>query len=163
AASGEWIAPLDADDLWDPTKIKRQVLRFRECGAQTSTVYTWWVWIDANGLVLDRSPRWRIEGRALNELVEVNFTGSASVPMYRLFCVEEVGGYSSALFATGCQGGGAGALAFGLGGGFGVSFVPAVLVAYRRRADSMSTSREAMWRSRAAVMEDLATRQPALP
>jgi glycosyltransferase involved in cell wall biosynthesis len=162
-ASGEFIAPLDADDLWDPTKIDQQVRRLQICGNQTSTVYTWWVWIDANGAALDRSPRWRVEGQTLSRLVEVNFTGNASVPLYRRSHVEEVGGYSPTLHAKGCQGCEDWDLALRLAERYEVSFVPAVLVAYRRRSDSMSTGCETMWRSRAAIMEELAAREPTIP
>src|SRR5205085_7650195 len=30
SATGELVAPLDADDLWDPSKIERQVARMRD-------------------------------------------------------------------------------------------------------------------------------------
>ena len=49
AARGEFIAPLDADDLWDPTKIERQVRRMIEAGEGTGLVYCWWVSIDPDG------------------------------------------------------------------------------------------------------------------
>ncbi|HWW86651.1 MAG TPA: glycosyltransferase [Vicinamibacterales bacterium] len=163
AASGEFIAPLDADDLWDPTKIDRQVRRLQECGSQTSTIYTWWAWIDANENVLDRSPRWRVEGRALGQLAQVNFTGSASVPLYRRSCLDEVGGYNTTLHAMGCQGCEDWDLALRMAERYSLSFVPAILVAYRRRSDSMSTGCETMWRSQQAVMKKLGERQPSLP
>src|SRR5690606_10598745 len=58
AASGEFVAPLDADDIWDPRKIERQVRRLQEAGDDAGLAYCWWVWIDTGGRVLDRSPRW---------------------------------------------------------------------------------------------------------
>jgi GT2 family glycosyltransferase len=162
AASGEFIAPLDADDLWDPTKIERQVRRLEESGPETGFAYCWWVWIDAKGQMLDRSPRWQIEGRVLQKLVEVNFTGSASVPLYRRSAVEEVGGYSVTLREQGCQGCEDWDLAIRVAEHHAVSVVPAVLVGYRRRTDSMSAACDTMWRSRTHFMEALATRQPSL-
>src|SRR5262249_36588501 len=60
-ARGDFIAPLDADDLWDPTKLENQVQRFAIADSSTSLVYSWWTVIDADGLVLDCSPQWRFE------------------------------------------------------------------------------------------------------
>ena len=98
AARGEFIAPLDADDLWDPTKIERQVRRMIEAGDGTGLVYCWWVSIDDDGVLLDWSPPWRFEGaRRRHHCVQVNYTGNASVPLYRRRYLEEVGGYDVTL------------------------------------------------------------------
>ena len=44
-----------------------------------------------------------------------------------------------------------------------VVVVPAMLVGYRRRGDSMSAGCDTMWRSQAEVLSALAVRQPSLP
>ncbi|MGH9173963.1 MAG: glycosyltransferase family 2 protein [Vicinamibacterales bacterium] len=162
AASGEFIAPLDADDLWAPTKIECQVRSLQRGGSGTGLSYCWWAWIDSNGRVLDRSPRWRIEGRVLQSLVEVNFTGSASVPLYRRSCIEELGGYSVNLRDQGCQGCEDWDLALRVAERYAVAVVPEVLVGYRRRTDSMSAQCETMWQSQMQVMAALAARQPSV-
>jgi len=163
AASGEFIAPLDADDLWDPTKIERQVRRLQECGPGTGLVYCWWAWIDGTGAVLDRSPPWREEGQVLQRLIEVNFTGNASVPLYRRSLIEELGGYDAGLRDNGCQGCEDWDLVLRIAGHCAVAVVPAVLVAYRRLGDSMSANCMTMWNSRARVMSALAARFPSIP
>ena len=89
AASGGFLCVLDADDLWDPTKIERQLRRLQEAGPGAGFAYCWWAWVDVNGLVLDRSPRWRVEGAVLEKLVEINFTGNTSVPLFRRAYVED--------------------------------------------------------------------------
>jgi len=162
AASGEFIAPLDADDVWDPTKIERQVRRIEECGPDTGLVYCWWAWIDWRGVVMDRSPRWRIEGRVLEPLVEVNFTGNASVPLFRRSFVERFGGYVERWRGENAQGCEDWDLAIRIAERHAVSVVPDVLVGYRRRNDSMSTERETMWRSRVQLMADLSARDPSV-
>jgi len=162
AASGEFVAPLDADDVWEKTKLERQVRRLQECGSETGLVYCWWAWIDVNGIVLDRSPRWQIEGHVLNKLIEVNFTGGASVPLYRRVGIEEVGGYSMDLRERGSQGCEDWDLALRIAERYGVAVVPAVLVGYRRRGDSMSAGCDTMWRSQMQVLSSLATRQPEI-
>ena len=163
AARGEFIAPLDADDLWAPTKVERQLRRLQECGIETGAVYCWWSWIDSHGAVLGRSPDWRIEGRVLQRLIEINFTGNASVPMYRRSVVEGSDWYSAKLRDLGCQGCEDWDLVLRTAERYAVSVVPAVLVGYRRRTDSMSADCQTMWHSRAQVMATLAARQPSIP
>jgi hypothetical protein len=163
ASRGRFIAPLDADDLWDPTKVERQVQRFEEGGAGIGMVYCGWAWIDLAGRVLDRSPHWAVEGRVLHQLAEVNFTGGASVPMFRRSCVEEAGGYNVNLRLQRCQGCEDWDLALRVAERHDVLAVPAVLVGYRRRTDSMSADFESMWRSQVEIIAALAARQPSLP
>ena len=162
AATGEFIAPLDADDLWDPTKIERQVRRIQECGPDTGLVYCWWAWIDDKGVVLDRSPRWQIEGRVLDRLIEMNFTGNASVPLYRRSFVEQSGGYVGRFREENSQGCEDWDLVIRIAEHHKLAVVPAVLVGYRRSADGMSADRETMWRSQAMVMAALESREPAV-
>lgn len=158
AARGEFIAPLDADDLWEPTKIEQQVRRMIEYGAEAGLVYCWWVSIDANGVVLDRSPLWRIEGDAAEQLLQVNYTGAASVPLYRRRCLELVGPYDMTL-PEGCEDWD---LALRVAEQFHVAVVPAVLMAYRRHRGSMSTRTGRMWTSYKGVVSGARRRQPAL-
>src|SRR5439155_9406368 len=121
------------------------------CTSETGFVYCWWAWIDVNSAVLDRSPRWQIEGRVLERLIEVNFTGNASVPLYRRAAVQELGGYNEHLRDQGSQGCEDWDLALRVAERYAVSVAPAVLVGYRRRTDSMSTKCDTMWRSQVQV------------
>lgn len=162
AARGAFVAPIDSDDIWAPAKLERQVRRLREAGPDAGLAYCWWAWIDQAGHILDRSPRWEIEGFVLPKLVEVNFTGNASVPLFRRAALDVVGGYSVDLRERGCQGCEDWDLALRVAERFAVAAVPAVLVGYRRRRDSMSAACETMWQSQAQVMRELAGRQSGL-
>lgn len=159
-ARGAFIAPLDADDLWDVTKLARQVQRFDECGPRTGVVYAWWVWIDADGRTIDSSPRWQVEGRVLDKLMEVNFTGCASVPLFRRSTLDDVGGYDASLRARNSQGCEDWDLVLRVAERYEVAAAPAVLVGYRRHGGSMSTATDTMWRSQVAVTDAVASRQP---
>ncbi len=154
-ARGEFIAPLDADDLWDPTKIEQQVRRMSEAGDDTGLVYCWWVSIDVKGTILDCSPRWRIEGHASETLLQVNYTGNASVPLYRRRYLEQVGGYDVTLH-EGCEDWD---VALKVTERSRVAVVPSVLVAYRRRRDSRSTRTNRMWQSHTLVMNSAQKRR----
>jgi glycosyltransferase involved in cell wall biosynthesis len=161
-ASGEFIAPLDADDLWVPTKIERQVQRMEESGPDTGMVYSWWALIDLASNVIDHSPRWTVEGRVLERLVEVNITGNASVPLYRRSCLEAIGGYDTAMQDAHCHGCEDWDLAIRVAERYAVAVVPSVLVGYRRRNDSMTTDCDTMWRSQQLVIAAIADRQPSI-
>jgi glycosyltransferase involved in cell wall biosynthesis len=161
-AKGELIAPLDADDIWDRTKLARQVQRMQECGESVGFVYSWWVWIDEQDRILDASPKWRIEGRALEKLLQVNFTGNASVPLYRRRTLTQAGGYNAQFRQEGAQGCEDWDLALRVAEKAEVACVPSILVGYRRRGTSMSAACHSMWRSRELVMKSLEERQPHL-
>ena len=45
-ARGKYIAPLDADDLWFPEKLEKQVACIEQCGDETGLVYCWSTSID---------------------------------------------------------------------------------------------------------------------
>ncbi len=162
SAAGEFVAPLDADDVWDPTKLERQVARLQAAGPGAGMAYCWWAWIDVHGTLLDRSPFWRVEGDVLARLTEVNFTGSASVPLFRRAVLDVVGGYDDRLRARGAQGCEDWDLALRVAGRYQVVGVPAMLVGYRRRGDSMSAGCDTMWKSQVEVLDALAAREPAL-
>ncbi|WP_426195269.1 glycosyltransferase [Massilia sp. DWR3-1-1] len=161
-ARGTYVAPVDADDLWAPTKLARQVARIEQCGPETGLVYCWWAWIDQHGALLDRSPRWREEGNVLARLLQINFTGNASIPLYRLAFVRRHGGYSVRLRDLGCQGCEDWDLVLRIAEHSAVACVPEILVGYRRYATSMSAGCAVMWRSGTRVIDELAARQPAL-
>jgi glycosyltransferase involved in cell wall biosynthesis len=159
-ARGEFVAPLDADDLWEPTKIERQVARMLESGDKTGIVYCWWVLIDADGGVLDSSPRWRVEGRVADALLQVNFAGNASVALFRRRHLLDVGGYDTSLRARDAQGFEDWDLALKVAERSRVAVVPAPLVAYRRQETGMSARTDRMWRSYELVIEGVRARRP---
>jgi glycosyltransferase involved in cell wall biosynthesis len=161
-SNGDLIAPLDADDLWEPTKIARQVQQLQQSGERTGLVYSWWVWIDAAGLVLDRSPGWTFEGEAFEKLLQINFTGNASIPLFRRHCLEEVGGYNEDLAANNAGGCEDWELVLRIAERYDVAVVKELLVGYRRRSGSMSTACETMSRSQQRVMNSMRILRPEL-
>jgi glycosyltransferase involved in cell wall biosynthesis len=158
AARGELIAPLDADDLWDPSKIERQVNRLLEAGNDFGIVYSWWLWIDGDGRVLDYSPQWRVEGRAADAMLQVNFIGCASIPLFRRRDILAVGGYSE-INGERCADWD---LSLRIAERTSVAVVPAILVAYRRCRDSMSTNTAAMWQAHGTAIQRVRARRPDL-
>ena len=162
ASRGEFIAPLDADDLWDPHKIEQQVRRMIDAGEETGLVYCWWASIDVGGALLDCSPRWRIEGRTADRLLQVNYTGNASVPLYRRRCLEQVQGYDVMLRerAEGCEDWD---VALKVAERWRVAVVPSVLVAYRKRSGSLSGRTDQMKCAHTLVMNNARQRRPELP
>jgi glycosyltransferase involved in cell wall biosynthesis len=157
------VAPLDADDLWLPEKIELQVRRMEEAGPETGFVYSWWAWIDGSGTVLDRSPRWDIEGRVFEALLTVNFTGNASVPLFRRECLVEIGGYNPALAdakAGGCEDW---EVVLRVANQWPIAEVKDVLLGYRRSSGSMSQATATMWRSKEMVFAGIRKLRPDLP
>ena len=162
ASLGEFIAPLDADDLWLPDKIARQMDCMLATGDQCGFVYSWWALIDPAGKVVDRSPRWTVAGHRFETLLLINFTGNASVPLFRKHCLLEAGRYNSALAAAKSGGCEDLEVVLRVAARYSIGIVPEILMGYRRSPGSMSTDCNRMWRSRQMVLAHIGEVWPNL-
>ncbi len=162
AARGEFIAPLDADDLWIPDKIARQMACMLATGDDCGFVYSWWALIDPAGKIVDRSPRWTVAGRRFETLLLINFTGNASIPLFRKHCLVEAGVYNSALAAAKSGGCEDLEVVLRIAARYSIGVVPEILMGYRRSPGSMSTDCNRMWRSRQMVLAHIGEVWPSL-
>jgi hypothetical protein len=130
-----------------------------EGGEETGLVYCWWISIGADGALLDCSPQWRFEGTAADMMLQVNYTGNGSVPLYRRVCLERVGGYDETL-RGGAEGCDDWDIALKVTERWRVAVAPAALVAYRKHANTVSGRSDRMWQSYARVMAGVRQRRP---
>lgn len=162
-ARGTFIAPLDADDVWFPTKLELQVRRFQRSAGDLGLVYTWWVSLDEPGSIMWPSSKWDLEGNVYGALIVTNFIGNASVPLMRRSAVLEVGGYDEQLRAQGGEGCEDWDLALRIAERYPFGVVPDYLVGYRRVTGSMSADDRAMGTSYELVIGEVARRHPEMP
>lgn len=162
-ATGAYVAPLDADDVWYPEKIERQVACMQRRGADCGLVYTWWVALDEEDHIKGAAQPWYLQGAVSEVLTYVNFIGNASNPLFRRRCLDDVGYYNTALRKQGGQGCEDWDLTLRIAEQYDVGVVPAYLMGYRGVTGSMSSNCEAMARSFELVMKDVQRRRPDLP
>ena len=162
-ASGAYVAPLDADDLWHPDKIEKQLQRFTECanqGEPVGMVYCWSQSIDENSRLLRRGTRAKpIEGRIFNQLAIENFVGNGSSPLIDTSVLRQVGGYEEDM-PTGCEDWTL-YLTIAYESAFGA--VPEYLVGYRQLNNSMSKNIQRMVDAHEAMIEILRKKKTAVP
>jgi glycosyltransferase involved in cell wall biosynthesis len=163
AALGAFLAVLDADDLWHPDKLARQLARLRAAGPETALVSCFRCKIDGEGRLLRaRPPGGERRRPTLRALLHANFI-CASAPLMRTALVRAVGGYDASLRARGAEGAEDLKLYLELACRYRLEVVPEVLVAYRVGAASMSRRTDQMRRSHHLVLDDLRARIPDAP
>jgi glycosyltransferase involved in cell wall biosynthesis len=160
AASADFIAPLDADDLWAPQKIALQLERALGGGADVGLVYTWFTRIDVVGSVIPTYHRPMFEGWVLNHMCRANFIGTASSPLIRRRALDQVGGYDASLRARQAQGCEDLLLYLRIAEIFEFRVVPQPLTGYRRSPGNMSGDVLQMFRSGDFVIQDYLERLP---
>jgi glycosyltransferase involved in cell wall biosynthesis len=165
AARGQLLAPLDADDLWHPDYLRRQVAALEASGPECALAYAWVVNIDAQDRIISFSARSTVRSRhaALRQLVVQNFIGNGSSVVLRRDAVEAAGGYDPSLRARNAEGCEDHALYAAIAeiGDFAPSY--GYLVGYRRHALSMSSDKGRMARSGDLVRDALFARRSDLP
>ncbi|HHP7231495.1 MAG TPA: glycosyltransferase family 2 protein [Xenococcaceae cyanobacterium] len=89
-AQGEYIAFIDADDLWHPDKLTQQV-KVLDAHPDVGLVYTWVTYISDDGTSTGRTVKPQAEGMIWQQLIAVNQIECGSVAMIRRACFERVG------------------------------------------------------------------------
>lgn len=143
----EYVALLDADDLWEPTKLEKQV-QILETQSQVGLVYTWMVLANdqgkSTGHVIRSDPKddpWR-------QLIEFNIVGCGSTPLIRRSCFETVGS-----FATDVSGADDWDMWFRIARQFKFAVVKEPLVRYRQSASNMSRNYSLMLETSRTLIE----------
>ncbi|MBW4421858.1 MAG: glycosyltransferase family 2 protein [Myxacorys californica WJT36-NPBG1] len=163
---GKYIAPIDADDIWYPRKLEKQVQCLESADASVGLSYAWTVYINAQGAIVARYPVERLgnpEGDVLTTLVFSNFLGHASNPLIRRSCIDHVGGYSPHLLAQGAQGCEDWDLYLRIAEHYEFRVVSEYLIGYRHHDSSMTTNSMTMAKSYHLVMDEIQRRHPEIP
>ncbi len=95
-AQGEYLAFLDADDLWEPTKLEKQV-RCLEKNSAVGLVHTWVVLADEQGKSTNKVCISQAEGDVWKQIAEESLLTCGSTPMIRRCCFEKIGGFDQNL------------------------------------------------------------------
>ena len=158
-ARGKYIAPLDADDLWFPGKLEKQVACAEQSGNETGLVYCWSTVVDGRGGLLNRCSH-TVEGRLRRVLILRNIVGNGSAPLLRASALEKVGLYLTRAEQDGCEDWD---LYLRIAEQFGIRVVPEYLLAYRLAGSGMSASIDSMATSFAVMMIRARERNCDLP
>ena len=160
-AHGNLIALLDADDLWHPEKIARQVKVMQASSPEVGLVYCWSIAIDENDFVIPPvRNKIAVEGYVTTELAKGNFIESSSSSLIKRSYIDAIGGYDPSLKPHGAEDW---KLYLSLSGLCEFAVVPEHLVGYRQSTGGLSRNVTAMAQSTELVAQWLFENWPDLP
>ena len=136
ASRGDFIAPLDADDLWHPRYLEKVTAALERGGDDTGFAYSLYRMIDGEGRALFDGHDFNCEGWTIMRHLFVNFVGNGSCAVYRRDALLAAGLYP--LDAIGWHGAEDYLLQLRVAARHRVARVGEYLVGYRRSAGSYS-------------------------
>lgn len=160
AAAADYIAFVDADDLWAPAKIEKQLDALRAQGEEAGLAYTWYAKIDADSLIISRSHRPKAEGHVLKAIFGGNFIGNGSAALMTRTALETANGFDASLRARGAQGCEDFSIYFRIAEKHRFALVPEQLTGYRELPGNMSSDMLRMLRSFDLVGQEMLARHP---
>lgn len=163
-ASGEFVAWLDADDLWHPTKIERQLNVLAAAPRPPAFVYTGYRLIDVADRVL---PNLRtlvdVSGFTICQQIATNYFTNVSSIMVPTRLARQVGGHDPRLRDEGREGAEDLLMQLRLAALGPAACCRAALVGYRMHANNMSLGHFRAARSNLRAIELVAADMPELP
>ncbi|HYM68437.1 MAG TPA: glycosyltransferase, partial [bacterium] len=154
ASRGQYVAFLDDDDVWLPTKVAAVVQAFGRLPADV--VYHWWQHMDASGRPLSRIRQPTYQGDVYRALLAADFLSPCSVAIKRE-CLERVGGFDAALRQNEDWD-----LWLRLARHYSFGYIPEVLTRIRRLSGSLSGNLDEQLRCAEATLNKAFAADPAI-
>jgi len=155
-SAADWVAPIDADDLWHPQRLEEMVEAALAAPATPGFVYCWFRHIDADGAVCGTGPRWNVCGWAFNRLTYLNVVGNGSGLLLLREALNEIGGYDPSMRDENAQGAEDMLVQDRIARRYPIALVRQCLVGWRQTGQNMSADAEQMFRACRLVYERLA-------
>lgn len=158
SSNGEFVATLDADDLWHPEKIALQMQALREGGEEVGYVYCLTRRIDESGRTLGVLKSYPMQGRIFLQSIVFNPVGNGSSILARRSALEAAGGFEPDPEIQEDN-----LVQIMMNRNWRVQVVPFYLTGYRQVGESRSSDYERAARGRFAVLRLVALRFPDTP
>ncbi|RUV98050.1 glycosyltransferase family A protein [Mesorhizobium sp.] len=159
ATDAEFLAFVDADDLWAPSKIALQLRVLQEGGSSAGLAYCWFAEIDEDGRIFSlKQPD--ADGRVLQRMCRNNFVGNGSSMLVRRSAFERAGQFDPSLRARNAQGCEDLLMCLRIAENYEFGVVPQYLVGYRRTSGNMSSDVMQMFRSYQIVLAEFHEKYP---
>jgi glycosyltransferase involved in cell wall biosynthesis len=162
-SQGEYIAPIDADDIWYPQKLEKQLQLLLASEPHVGLVYAWSAFIDEQGVLTGRLQAASKEGEVYVALLAGNFIGNASAPLIRRACLKTIGGYNTQMREQNAQGCEDWDLYLRIAEQYQFRVISEFLIGYRQSTSSMSCNCTAMAKSYDLMLADAQRRSPEIP
>jgi len=163
-ASGAFTTWLDADDLWHPTKIEKQLAAFFNAPETPSFVYTGYRLIDPDDVVIDNFRTLTdISGRTICRQIATNFFSNVSSLMVPTSLVRSLGGHCPNLRKWGIEGAEDLLLQLQLSSIGPAACCREALVGYRMHSHNMSLGYLRALRSNMKVLDMIEESSPGIP
>jgi glycosyltransferase involved in cell wall biosynthesis len=155
AARADYVAPVDADDLWHPDRLARHLEAFAVGGDDVALVYSPFARIDDEDMVRYGQPCMAIAGSVFERHLCENFIGNGSGITVRTAVAREVGGYSAGLRDAVAEGFEDWLFQLKIAYRHKFACVPAYFIGYRSSDGAMSTDLLQMGRSGVLAMREI--------
>ena len=159
-ASGQFIAPLDSDDVWAPNKLEAQLAALRRGGPDYGFAYAPFQRIDAEDRVLFSAPAVVVDGWGYLPLIAENFIGNGSALLIRREAFDSVGGFME---NKGAYSSDDLLIQLAIARNWKICCAPEYLVGYRMVRGSTSSNYTRGAHSRIRVLEIIEQRHPETP